>query len=216
MTERRSRKGAEPADDATHDGLSRRGWILLASVTAAVAVGAVVLAVGFIAGGIPGGDSRASASSTLQAAPPHIPSLAPAPTPLGLPPRPTPTHVATVPSTSFDSVKPGDCLQTYDSQWANAYPVVGCSAPHIAQLLTRGVLPQPSGAAFPGTDALDTQVSDLCEPFLNWDWVAVWNEDVQLGLRYPNTSQQWATGTRSYSCFVYTFSRHELTGTAMR
>jgi hypothetical protein len=62
---------------------------------------------------------------------------------------------------------------------------------------------------------LDTQVSNLCEPFLNWHWVAIWNEDVQLDLRYPNSSEKWATGARSYYCFVYTYSRHELTGSAM-
>jgi hypothetical protein len=111
-------------------------------------------------------------------------------------------------------VKPGDCLQTYDSKWADAYPVVDCSAPHIAQLLATGELPEPAGAAFPGKDALDTEVSDQCVRFLNWHWVAVWNEDVMTDLRYPDTAAQWATGARTYYCFVYTFSRHELTGSA--
>jgi hypothetical protein len=146
---------------------------------------------------------------------PHTPDPGLIPTPLGLPPRPTPSPVASAPSESVDSLTPGDCLQTYDSKWAESYPVADCSAPHIAQLLSTGALPQPARARFPGTDALDTQVSDLCEPFLNWDWVAIWNEDVQLDLRYPNTSERWATGARSYYCIVYTFSRHELTGSAL-
>ncbi|MFR0657357.1 hypothetical protein SB719_22705, partial [Pantoea sp. SIMBA_079] len=77
---------------------------------------------------------------------------------------PTATHVATVPSQPIASLKDGDCLQTYDSKWADGYPVVDCSAPHIAQLLTSGTLPQAVGAAFPGTGSLDSQVSDLCEP----------------------------------------------------
>jgi hypothetical protein len=115
---------------------------------------------------------------------------------------------------AVDSLKPGDCLQTYDSKWADGYPVVDCSAPHIAQLLATGVLPQQPGAPFPGKAALDSQVSDLCEPFLNWDWVAIWNEDVQLDLRYPDTAERWTTGARTYYCIVYTFSRHELTGSA--
>jgi hypothetical protein len=213
VKDNRSRKRAKPTADATPDGLSRRGWLLLVAATAAVVV--VLLAVAVLAAGIPAGDSRAAASSTLQAVAPTSPNLNPAPTPLGLPPRPTPTHIATVPSEPVGSLTPGDCLQTYDSKWADGYPVVDCSAPHIAQLLSRGVLPQPAGASFPGTDALDTQVSDLCEPFLNWHWVAIWNEDTQLDLRYPNTSEQWATGGRSYYCFVYTYSRHELTGSAV-
>jgi hypothetical protein len=204
----RSRKRA----DATPDGLSRRGWLLLVATTA---VGVVLLAVAVLAAGTPAGDPRAAASSTPQAVSPPSPNLYPAPTPLGLPPRPTPTHVATGPAEPVDSLTPGECLQTYDSKWADGYPVVDCSAPHIAQLLAAGVLPQPTGASFPGTDALDTQVSNLCEPFLNWHWVAIWNEDVQLDLRYPNTSERWAAGARSYYCFVYTFSRHELTGSAV-
>lgn len=209
----RSRKRAEPTADATTDGLSRRGWHLLIAATAAVAV--VLLAVAVLTVAIPAGNSLAAASSTPQAVSPPSPHLDPAPTPLGLPPRPTPTHVATGPAEPVDSLTPGDCLQTYDSKWADGYPVVDCSAPHIAQLLSKGVLDQPSGTSFPGTDALDTQVSNLCEPFLNWHWVAIWNEDVQLDLRYPNSSEKWATGARSYYCFVYTYSRHELTGSAV-
>ncbi len=197
----------------TGDGLSRRGWLILVAVTAAI--GVAVLVVGIATVGLPAGGARAAASSSSPAAAPHPPLPPPAPTPLGLPPRPTATHVATVPSQPVGTLKPGDCLQTYDSKWADAYPVVDCAERHIAQLLTTGSLPQPADAAFPGKDALDTQVSSLCEPFLNWDWVARWNEDVQLDLRYPDTSEKWATGDRTYYCIVYTFSRHELTGSAV-
>lgn len=212
MKDRRShtRSGSAAADGSS--GLSARGWLILVAITAVAGVG--LLTVGVLMTGIPGGGGRAAAPSTPQAAAPHAPDLGSAPTPRGLPPRPTPTHVATVPSRPLDSLTAGECLQTYDSKWADGYPVVDCSAPHIAQLLTAGFLPEASGASFPGADALDTQVSDLCEPFLNWDWVAVWNEDVQMDLRYPDTSEKWATGARNYYCFVYTFSRHELTGSA--
>jgi hypothetical protein len=115
------------------------------------------------------------------------------------------------------SLKTGDCLQAYPSPWADGYPVVSCAAPHIAQLLSRGVLPEPAGAPFPGAQTLKTQTTDLCTApdLLNWDWVAVWNEDVQTDLRYPNTAAQWDAGARSYYCFVSTFSRHELTGSAV-
>jgi hypothetical protein len=209
----RSRKRIGSTADATPDGLSRRGWLLL--VAATTVVGVVLVTVGIIAAGGPPGPGRASPSSTPQAVSPHSRDRESAPAPLGLPPRPTATRVATGPSTPVGSLTPGDCLQTYDSKWADGYPVVDCSAPHIAQLLSRGVLPQPPGTVFPGAAALDTQVSDLCEPFLDWQWVAIWNEDVQLDLRYPDTSEKWATGARSYDCFVYTYSRHELTGSAV-
>jgi hypothetical protein len=186
--------------------------MLLSGVTAAVAV--VLLVVGVLTVAPLAGNARAALTGPSEAAAAPIPDLQPAPGPLRLPPRPTPTHIATVPAQPLSTVKPGDCLQTYDSKWADAYPVVDCSAPHIAQLLATGELPEPAGAAFPGKDALDTEVSDQCVRFLNWHWVAVWNEDVMTDLRYPDTAAQWATGARTYYCFVYTFSRHELTGSA--
>ena len=213
MRANRPWKRPERETDASTDGLSRRGWLLLVTIT--VAVGVVLIAVGLFATGLPAGGPRADASSGPQAVTQHTPDTGLAPTPLGLPPRQTPTHVVTAPTSPLDSLKSGACLQTYVSKWANGYPVVDCSKPHIAQLLATGVLPQPAGASFPGTTALDTQVSDLCEPFLNWHWVAIWNEDVQLDLRYPNTNATWTSGARSYYCFVYTFSRHELTDSAM-
>jgi hypothetical protein len=210
---RRPRKHPDQPDDTIPAGLSRRGWLLLVAITAGI--GAVLLVVGVVATGIPGSGARAATSPTPAALAPHTFDPGSAPTPLGLPPRPTTTHVATVPAVPVASISRGDCLQTYDSKWADGYPVIDCSQQHIAQLLTKGDLPQPAGSAFPGTAALDSQISDLCEPFLNWHWVAIWGEDVQLDLRYPDTDAKWATGDRSYYCIVYTFSRHELTGSAL-
>ncbi len=184
--------------------------------TAAVAV--VLVAAALLLISLPAAHAGGHASSSTTQTdwlPAPDPDLRP--TPLGLPPRPTPTPVATVPAQPVESLKTGDCLQLYPSAWEDSYPVVDCAAPHIAQVLSRGTLPQPTGAPFPGTLALQSQVSDLCAApgLLNWNWVAVWNEDTLTDLRYPNTAAQWATGARSYYCFVYTGSRHELTGSAV-
>ncbi|NEN06437.1 hypothetical protein G3T36_11195 [Diaminobutyricibacter tongyongensis] len=186
-------------------------------VGSTVAVAVVLVATAAFLTGIPAGHAQGHASSAPQVEWLPTPNPDLAPTPLGLPPRPTPTEVATVPVQPVDSLKTGDCLQTFPSRWADGYPVVNCAAQHIAQVLSRGDLPEPAGAPFPGTNALDARVSDLCTALglLNWDWVAVWNEDVQVDIRYPNTAAQWASGARSYYCFVYTFSRHELTGSAV-
>lgn len=183
--------------------------------TAAVAV--VLVAAAALPAMIPAGHARGEAAPTSGAESSQTAPVGSRPKPLGLPPRPTPTQVATVPAQPVESLATGDCLQVYPSPWADGYPVVDCAAPHIAQLLSKGVLPEPAGAAFPGTKALETQVTDLCGApgLLNWDWVAVWNEDVQIDLRYPNTAAQWEAGARSYYCFVYTYSRHELTGSAV-
>ncbi|MGO4535673.1 hypothetical protein [Leifsonia sp. 2MCAF36] len=213
MRDGRTRGERPPEEEPS--GLSRRGWAVIVGSTAAVAVALVAAAALLI--GMPAGDAPGHAVSTSGQQAPQLPEAATRPTPLGLPPRPTRTAVATVPEQPVDSLTTGDCLQLYPSKSAAGYPVVDCASPHIAQLLSRGVLPQPAGAPFPGKEALDTQVTDLCGApgILNWDWVAVWNEDVQIDLRYPDTAEQWASGARSYYCFIYTFSRHELTGSAV-
>lgn len=210
MGGRRSRDDSTPVGTAS--GLSRRGWIVLVSVTAVLAVIGGAAAVTFA---LPLARWSASPVSTDQAAAPRAPQLNPAPTPRGLPPRATRAPVATVPFRPVASLRAGDCLQTYASKQEDAYPVVDCSAPHIAQLLAKGVLPQTAGTPFPGTQELDAQIGDLCEQQLDWDWVRVWNEDTAIDLRYPDSAERWASGDRSYYCFVYTSSRHELTGSAV-
>lgn len=205
MTDRRT--------SASSAGLSRRGWIVLVAAVGVVA--ATLLSVAAFALDAPAGHARADITTAPTAAP-H--TLNPDPTPLGLPPRATPTPpVATVPEQPVAGIATGACLQVFPSPWADAYPVVDCGSPHLAKVLAKGTLPQSSGAAFPGAQPLNAQVGDLCSApgLLNWDWVAVWNEDVQIELRYPRTETQWASGDRSYECFVDTYSRHELTGTAV-
>jgi hypothetical protein len=205
----------ERRSPANQDGLSRRGWIVLVATTGAAAV--VLLTVAAFASGLPAArQARAHATAAAPSAPPR--PLDPVPTPLGLPRRPTPTPpVATVPEQPVGGIATGACLQVFPSPQEAAYPVIDCASPHLAQVLSKGVLPQAGSAPFPGTQALNAQVGDLCSTpgLLNWDWVAVWNEDVQVELRYPNTEAQWASGDRAYECFVDTYSRHELTGTAV-
>ncbi|MEV8212862.1 septum formation family protein [Leifsonia sp. NPDC077715] len=211
MNDDRGGASADVSPDAEPSGLSRRGWGVLAAITVAAMVGLGV--VGAVAVGTAFGGSVPDASPAHA---PAIPRASARPAPLGLPPRPTPTQVATVPSQPVDTLQPGDCLQVYPSKWADAYPVVDCSAKHIAQLTSKGVLPESPDAPFPGTKALDAQVGDLCAaPGLNWHWVAIWGEDVMTDLRYPATAAAWDSGDRRYDCFVYTYSRHELTGSAM-
>ncbi|WP_295121368.1 septum formation family protein [uncultured Leifsonia sp.] len=197
------------------DGLSRRGWIVFVATTVVVLIaltGAAAIALG--ASTDSAHTTTAPAQGDQLRTPPAAPA-APTATPRGLPARADTTPAATAPSRPIGSLTSGDCLQTYPSQSADSYPVVDCASPHLAQVLWTGELPQPPGAAFPGTDALQTQIGDLCQQHLDWDWVAVWNEDVQIDERYPDSATAWASGGRTYYCFVYTYSRHELTGSAL-
>lgn len=197
----------------TPDGLSRRGWMVLVVVTTLVMV--VFAGTAAIALALPPRHPPASSTSPAWAYEAKIPQVNPAPTTLGGHARPSPTPSATAPLRSVSDLTIGDCLQTYASKDEDAYPVVGCASPHIAQLLSKGELPQGRDTPFPGAATLDTQIGELCQQHLDWGWVGVWNEDVQLDLRYPDTDARWATGSRTYYCFVYTYSRHELTGSAV-
>jgi hypothetical protein len=165
---------------------------------------------------IPVGFARAGVTPASSTASPPIPPVNPL-LPSDPTPSPTASEVPTAPIQPVSTLTTGDCLQTYPSPWASGYPVVDCSAPHIAQVLSTGTLPQPLDVPFPGATTLTDQVNDLCSApdLLNWDWVAVWNEDVFVDARYPNTNALWTSGARTYYCFVYTASRHELTGSAV-
>jgi hypothetical protein len=99
---------ADVSPDAEPTGLSRRGWAVIAGITVAAMVGLGVVAAVTIGAAFAG---PAREATTAQA--PAIPRGSPRPAPLGLPPRPTPTQIATVPSQPVDTLQPGDCLQVY-------------------------------------------------------------------------------------------------------
>lgn len=194
--------------------LSRRGWALLIAAVGAAAI--VLLIISAVAIKSPASHARAESASTSPQPSSQAATVNPEPTDQPSP-SPTASDVPTVPTRPVSTLTTGDCLQTYPSQWANGYPVVDCTAPHIAQVLSTGDLPQPSDAPFPGSKALDDQASGLCNALdlVDWNWVGIWNEDVLVAARYPDTDTLWASGARTYYCFIYTSSRHELTDSAI-
>lgn len=206
------RRAKYDAESVVPGGLSRRGWVILIGAVGAAAILLLVLSEVAITGHA--GFVRADSASVSKPVLPQGAAVNPLPTPT---PTPTPSAAASAPTQPVDALTTGDCLQTYTSPWAEGYPVVDCAAPHIAQVISTGTLAQPSGAPFPGAKTLDDQVTNLCSAsnLLDWNWVAVWNEDVYVDVRYPNTNALWASGSRAYYCFVYTYSRHELTGSAI-
>ena len=190
-------------------GLSRRGWVWFAATTAAAALG--MLAVSVLTLTAPGDHARPAAASATPAT--THPDTAPRPTHPDIAPIPAQpganrggeTIVVTAPLRPLASLRPGDCLQGYASKSEAAYPVVDCTDPHIAQLLSHGVLSQPTGTAYPGSSTLNADIVQRCSQELNWSWVGVWGEDVQIDVRYPDTAAKWESGDRSYYCFVYTY-----------
>ncbi|TFD75059.1 hypothetical protein E3T48_12245 [Cryobacterium fucosi] len=97
----------------------------------------------------------------------------------------------------------GECLQPYLSPWEEDFTVADCAAPHAAQLVYRGTFPGDAAAAFPGEEALASQINLLCSATGVIDLPAAAEfPDVQVQGSYPITEEQWAKGPHYYYCFV--------------
>src|SRR5690606_30776890 len=101
--------------------------------------------------------------------------------------------------------------------WQEEYTVVDCTEPHTAQLVHRGVFPEPEdagplGARYPGAEALQAQLPALCGASGILDLAAAGAyTDIQLEGAVPATAEQWEED-RSYFCFVSRASGEPLTG----
>jgi hypothetical protein len=97
----------------------------------------------------------------------------------------------------------GECLQPFDSAWAEEFTVVECGAEHAAQLLLRGELSEAESVAYPGEEALAAEVAALCSApeVLNYEAAGVM-ADIEISSSYPANSTDWDTGNRAYFCFV--------------
>ena len=75
--------------------------------------------------------------------------------------------------------------------------------PHVAQLASIGALDADPAAAYPGSDALQSQMSVLCTGASALDLAAASTyADAQFSASWPSTDAEWAAGVRSYWCFV--------------
>ena len=104
---------------------------------------------------------------------------------------------------AWSDLQGGECFATFENAWQQEYDVVDCGAPHAAQLASTGTLPGDAAAAFPGADTLQNQMTVLCTSATALDLGAAASyADLQFSASYPTTSDEWAAGARTYSCFV--------------
>ncbi|MBB5633035.1 hypothetical protein BKA04_001258 [Cryobacterium mesophilum] len=124
---------------------------------------------------------------------------------------PTPTATATpvgpvaVGVHRWNELLGGECLSPYVGPWENEYTVVDCEAPHPAQLVTRGTFDTEDGVvlAYPGMDALQSQVNLLCTSPKVVDYKAAGKyTDIQFDASYAVSAEEWNTGNRDYYCFI--------------
>lgn len=171
-------------------------------------VGALVLILLFVLGQRVIGPAVAAPAS----APSPSTSLSPTPTP-----SPMVEVVAAGPVApgeySWDELLGGECLQPYESPWAEEFTVVDCATPHAAQLVHSGEFaPVDGDDLYPGADALQAQAATLCGDPAVITFAALGAlSDVVVQASFAPTEAEWADD-RTFSCFVSRASGEPLTG----
>jgi hypothetical protein len=134
--------------------------------------------------------AAAVATRTVTAAPAELPREAP------VGPLPAGTH-------PWSDLIGGECFSAFENAWQQDYEVVDCGEPHVAQLASVGALDADPAAAYPGSDALQSQMSVLCTGAGALDLAAASTyPDAQFSASWPASDAEWAAGVRSYWCFV--------------
>ncbi len=144
-------------------------------------------------GGTPSADGTPSASETPVAAPTAV--------------QPVGVH-------AWNTLFGGECVEPFGSVWDQEFTVVDCAAPHAAQLVYRGTLPDDAAAPFPGEEAVGAQMAALCTADGVIDIAAASaNPGLQVQGSYPVTEEQWAAGERTFYCFANRSGGEPITGT---
>jgi hypothetical protein len=161
-------------------------WIAGALLAVVVLVGLFFLGRQLVGGPVP------VAVATISAAP------TPAPATVAEPAAPQP-----VGAHQWDTLFGGECLEPYVSPWQDEFTVADCAAPHVGQLVYRGIFPGDASANFPGEDTLASQINLLCSATGVIDLTRAGEyPDVQVQGSYPITASQWAASPHYYYCFA--------------
>lgn len=139
------------------------------------------------------------------------PSASSSETPVAAPTAPQPAGAH-----AWDTLFGGECIEPFESVWAEEFTVVDCATPHAAQLVYRGTLPGDEAAPFPGEAALAEQMPGLCRAVGVFDPALVAGiPDLQVQGSFPVTEEQWAEGQRTYYCFANRAGGEPLTASIM-
>ncbi|MHC5797948.1 hypothetical protein ACVXZ4_17510 [Lacisediminihabitans sp. FW035] len=132
-------------------------------------------------------------------------------------PSPTPTLATTGPAAAgshlWSDLRGGECIDPYTNPFELRYTVVDCAAPHPAQMVFRGTFPGEATAAYPGLEALQSQINLLCSSpgVIDLATAGVYS-DVQFHASYAATAEEWVKGQHDYFCFVNRSGGEPLTG----
>lgn len=103
---------------------------------------------------------------------------------------------------AWDLLRGGECLDPFESPWAEEFTVVDCAEPHAAQLIQRAEFPEATDE-FPGPEALAAPLSLICSSpeVLNFEAASAF-DDILVQTAYPVTAEEWEAGYREFFCFV--------------
>jgi len=163
---------------------------ILAWVAGGLVAALVLVGLFFLGTQLSGGGGQAAEPVTTPTQTEEAPVAAPTA------PQPPGVH-------AWNTLFGGECLDPFESAWAEEFTVVDCAAPHAAQLVYRGTLPGEEGSPFPGEAEIASQMNLLCTAPGIIDVAAVSGiEDLQVQAAFPVTEEQWADGERTYYCFA--------------
>ena len=137
------------------------------------------------------------------------PKVTPSPTPTS-----DPSGQAAVGVRLWSALRGGECIDPYTNPFQLKYTVVDCAAPHSAQMVFRSTFPGEAAAAYPGLDALQSQINLLCTAPRVIDLATAGTySDIQFQASFAATTEEWTKGQHDYFCFVNRSGGQPITGT---
>jgi len=134
------------------------------------------------------------------------PKVAPSPTP-------APSGRAAAGVRLWSTLRGGECVDPYTNPFELRFTVVDCAVPHSAQMVLRSTFPGEATAAYPGLDALQSQINLLCTATGVIDLATAGAyKDIQFQASYAATTEEWTKGQRDYFCFVNRSGGEPITG----
>ncbi len=114
---------------------------------------------------------------------------------------------------AWDELRGGECISGFNGAFDEDFTVVGCAAPHDAQLVSATLLSNRAEDPFPGMEEVAQLARESCDVTELIDYsLATQYDDLIVDYSYPASDEQWAQGERGVYCFALRSSGGTLQG----
>lgn len=114
---------------------------------------------------------------------------------------------------AWDELRGGECISGFDGAFSEEFTVVGCEAPHDAQVVSATLLSTRADDRYPGVDEVAQLARETCDVKDIIDYsLAMEYDDLIVDYSYPASDEQWAQGERGVYCFALRSSGGSLQG----